>query len=342
LLDKYTDEEPPKTINFEDAPKAKVISDQAVQIAEWAAQAMVAAEQLGIKQQLLEHLQLAPSQRGVLLLVPGVSTATKNKLAKESSFTVAEVASMTMALAEDLTEGDARKQLALLLVVKHLMDHLADRIAGPTKPTPSKKPKAKVKAAKGSLFQFKITLLDSTPAIWRRIQVPDCTLDKLHEHIQTAMGWTNSHLHQFKIDGERYGDLELLDDGFEDFECVDSTRTMVSKIVPKTGKRFAFKYEYDFGDGWEHEIQFEGCPTVEKGTKYPLCLEGERACPPEDVGGVGGYEDFLAAIADPKHEEHLSFLEWCGGSFSPDQFDPAEATRRMAKGLPDWRKEKYL
>ena len=191
------------------------------------------------------------------------------------------------------------------------------------------------KAATGKLFQFKITLLGSEPTIWRRIQVKDCTLDKLHEHIQTAMGWTNSHLHQFEIKGKPYGDPELLDDGFE---CVDSTTTMVNDIVPKSGKRFAFKYEYDFGDGWEHEVLFEGCPPLEKSKKYPVCVEGERACPPEDVGGVWGYQDFLAAIADPKHEQHESFLEWCGGSFSPDKFDPTKATREMKKGRPDWRR----
>ena len=338
LLDKYTDEEPPKTVKIEDARKAKVISDQAVQIATWAAQALVAAEKLGIKMQTFEHFQLAPAQRDVLLLVPGISKAIKNKLAKDSSFTVAEVAGMTMALAEDLTEGDARKQLAVLLVAKHLMDQLHERIVGPASPSATKKSKPKVKAATRTLFQFKITLLGTKPAIWRRIQLQDCTLDKLHEHIQTAMGWTNSHLHLFEIGGQRYGDIELLDDGFDDLECIDSTKTMISKIVPKTGKRFAFKYEYDFGDSWEHKILFEGCPTPEKSKKYPLCLEGERACPPEDVGGIWGYQDFLAAIADPKHEEHSSFLEWCGGSFLPEKFDPSKATRRMTKGLPDWRK----
>ncbi|MCH8046134.1 MAG: plasmid pRiA4b ORF-3 family protein [Planctomycetes bacterium] len=187
------------------------------------------------------------------------------------------------------------------------------------------------------LFQFKIALLDSKPAIWRCIQVRDCTLDKLHEHIQTAMGWTNSHLHQFEIESERYGDPELLDDGFDDFDCRNSTTTMIAQIVPKSDMRFAFKYKYDFGDGWEHEVLFEGCPPIEKGKKYPICLEGERACPPEDVGGVGGYQNFLAAIADPKHEEHSSFLERCGGSFSPDKFEPKKATREMKKGLPDWR-----
>ncbi|TWU08367.1 Plasmid pRiA4b ORF-3-like protein [Stieleria varia] len=160
------------------------------------------------------------------------------------------------------------------------------------------------------LYQFKITLLESQPPIWRRIQVKDSTLDKFHERIQTAMGWTNSHLHQFKIDGERWGDPELLDDGFEDFECVDSTVTKISKIVPKNGKRFQFLYEYDFGDGWEHEVLFEGCLRSEKGGRYPLCVEGERNCPPEDVGGVWGYAEFLEAFANPKHEQHDDFVEW--------------------------------
>ena len=211
-------------------------------------------------------------------------------------------------------------------------------IVGLTESKPSKKPQAKAKATSAVLYQFKITLLESKPPIWRRIQVQDCTLDKLHEHIQTAMGWTNSHLHQFEITGQRYGDPELLEDGFEEFECLDSTTIMVTELMSKTGKRFAFKYEYDFGDDWEHEVLFEGCPPVEKGKKYPICLEGERACPPEDVGGVWGYAEFLSAIADPKHEEHESFLEWCGGSFSPDEFDPKKATREMKKGLPDWRR----
>jgi hypothetical protein len=119
------------------------------------------------------------------------------------------------------------------------------------------------------LYQFKITLVDSKPPIWRRIQVRDCTLDKFHERIQTAMGWTNSHLHQFRINDESYGDPELLDDGFEDEEdCIDSTEIKISEIVPRNGKRFRFWYEYDFGDGWEHELLFEGCLAAEKGQRY--------------------------------------------------------------------------
>ena len=336
LLGKDTDEEPPQTLKIEDARKDKVIPDQAVQIAEFAAKALVAAEQLRIKTKPLEDFWLAPGQQEVLLLIPGLSKTIKNKLVKEKSLTVAEVASMTMALAEDLSEGEAKKQVALLLVAKHLMDRLQEGIMAKAEPPAKKKSKRKLQSNPDILYQFKITLLESKPPVWRRIQVQDCTLDKLHEQIQTAMGWTNSHLHQFDIKGERYGDPELLDDGFEDFECVDSTVTMLSEILPKTGKRFAFKYEYDFGDGWEHEVLYEGSPPLEKGKKYPLCLEGERGCPPEDVGGVWGYAEYLEALADPKHERHEEFMDW-NGPFDPDDFDPKEATREMKKGLPDWR-----
>jgi hypothetical protein len=193
-----------------------------------------------------------------------------------------------------------------------------------------------VKTAK-AVYQFKITLSDTKPPIWRRIQVENCTLDKLHEHIQTAMGWTNSHLHQFKIGDQIYGDPELLDDDVDRIEFEDSTRIRLSDLIPEGCKPFSFDYEYDFGDSWEHRIAFEGCPTPEKGVKYPICLEGERACPPEDVGGVGGYYEFLEALADPKHEEHENFLRWSGGKFDADAFDLKKATKRMTKGLPDWR-----
>ena len=186
------------------------------------------------------------------------------------------------------------------------------------------------------LYQFKITLLESPVPIWRRIQVKDSTLDKFHERIQTAMGWTNSHLHQFKIAGENYGDPDLLNDGFEDFECIDSTATKISEIVPKAGKRFQFVYEYDFGDSWQHEVLFEGCLKAEKGSRYPLCVEGERKCPPEDVGGVSGYSRFLEAIANPNHEQHDELVEWAG-AFDPEEFDSVRTTKVMRRGLPDWR-----
>jgi hypothetical protein len=163
------------------------------------------------------------------------------------------------------------------------------------------------------VYQFRITLLDTRPAIWRRIQVKDCTLDKLHEHIQTAMGWTNSHLHHFRIGEQLYGDPMLMQENFEDMGYEDSTATRLSDILPKSGRRFRFEYEYDFGEGWRHEVLFEGCLRAERGKRYPVCVEGARACPPEDVGGTWGYQEFLEAMADPGDERHEEFREWIGG-----------------------------
>jgi hypothetical protein len=168
--------------------------------------------------------------------------------------------------------------------------------------------------------------------------VKDCTLDKLHEHVQTAMGWTNSHLHHFRVGKRLYGDPDLMQENFEDMGYEDSTTTTkLNNILPRSGRRFRIGYEYDFGDGWRHELLFEGCLRAERGKRYTVCLEGARACPPEDVGGAWGYREFLEVITDPGHEDHDGLLEWAGGSFDAELFDPAAATREMRRGLPDWR-----
>jgi hypothetical protein len=191
------------------------------------------------------------------------------------------------------------------------------------------------------VFQFRITLLDTRPPVWRRIQVKNGTLDKLHEQIQTAIGWTNSHLNHFKVGEQLYGDPLLMQENFEEMKYEDSTSTKLSDILPKSGRRFAFEYEYDFGDGWRHEVLFQGCLRAERGKRYPVCVEGARACPPEDVGGTGGYKEYLEAMADPEHERHEEFLGW-RGPFDPEAFDPVKATKRMWRGLPDWRSERWV
>jgi len=190
-------------------------------------------------------------------------------------------------------------------------------------------PPARCPAKTDLLFQFKITLLDINPAIWRRIQVPDCTLVDLHEYIQAAFGWWNYHMHQFDIDGERYSQPAPDGDDFGmDFK--DETDVLLSKLIPKSGRPSRWIYEYDFGDGWRHEVLFEGFPPADPKAKYPLCVEGERACPPEDCGGPWGYTDYLAAIRDPKHEQHEEMLEW-RGPFDPEAFDVKKATKEMRK-----------
>ena len=164
--------------------------------------------------------------------------------------------------------------------------------------------------------------------VWRRIQIRDDTLDQLHEHIQTAMGWTNSHMHHFRIGGAFYGDPLLVAENFADMDYRDSTATLLSDVLPRDGTPLRFEYEYDFGDGWQHEISFEGHPSGEPGERYPRCVEGEGACPPEDVGGVFGYADFLEAIADPDHEEHDAL--WNGQAASSIPWRSARRRRPAA------------
>jgi hypothetical protein len=184
------------------------------------------------------------------------------------------------------------------------------------------------------VYQFKITLQGTEPPVWRRIQVRDGTLDQLHGYIQTAMGWTNSHLHAFRIGDRVYGDPMMLQDTFDD--TGDSTTTQLSDILPKTGRRFRFQYEYDFGDSWHHEVLFEGVLRADSKVKYPLCLEGARACPPEDVGGIWGYADLLQALQKPTTERQEELLEWLGEEFDPEAFDAAKATKAMRSGLLSW------
>lgn len=209
----------------------------------------------------------------------------------------------------------------------------ADRVAAEVRERNEASPSRK-------LFQFKVTLKGIKPPVWRRIQVQDGTLDQLHEHLQMSMGWGNCHLHEFIIDGQRCGDPELLDDGFETFEGVDSTRTLLSDLIPEGRDSFKFKYIYDFGDDWMHEVLFEGCPEPRSGEVYPQCLEGKRACPPEDVGGVYGYVEYLEAISDPNHERHQELREW-RSSHDPNAFSPQNATHAMQEGMPQWRKRKH-
>ncbi|MEE4310301.1 MAG: plasmid pRiA4b ORF-3 family protein [candidate division KSB1 bacterium] len=164
-----------------------------------------------------------------------------------------------------------------------------------------------------NVFQIKVTLRDSKPPIWRRLLISGSnSLFDLHKIIQLSMGWTNSHLHQFIIKGDIYSiPFE------EDLEPVMDVRDCrIEKIA--LSERSKFVYEYDFGDSWIHDIVVEKILPVDPDIEYPLCLAGQRACPPEDVGGIWGFEEFLEAMKDPEHEEHESYVEWWGGIFDPE------------------------
>jgi hypothetical protein len=197
-----------------------------------------------------------------------------------------------------------------------------------TRKAASKKAPASASTNKISapIYQIKVTLKDFKPSIWRSIQVrSDATLGELHALIQTAMGWANSHLHHFivgKPPNLRFigapdpneGDIDLMEEENEN-------EIAINRVLSATKKKIT--YEYDFGDSWEHEVALEKIVEAEAGAHYPRCLAGENACPPEDVGGVWGYVNFLQAINNSEHEQHDFYLESVGGEFNPEEFDLA-------------------
>jgi hypothetical protein len=169
-----------------------------------------------------------------------------------------------------------------------------------------------------TVYQIKVTLSDSKPPIWRRVLVADgTTLLQLHTILQTVMGWADYHLHMFTINGQIYGDPE--DDEYGDMGTKNESRFKLNQLVGREG--FKFRYEYDFGDSWLHDLLVEKILSAEKNTHYPVCVVGKRACPPEDSGGVGGYEEILEARTNSKHPQHREYKEWIGENFDPEHFD---------------------
>ncbi len=170
-----------------------------------------------------------------------------------------------------------------------------------------------------TVHQLKITLRDTKPPIWRRVLVPsDYNLNQVHAVIQVAMGWSNSHLHQFEVGGEYYSAPEFELDEMGD-EVLDEYRYRLRSVVPH--ERMRANYLYDFGDSWDHAVVVEKVLPAEADLKYPRCLAARRACPPDDVGGTWGFHEFVEAMTDPAHPEHDTLTEWYGGDFDPAGVD---------------------
>jgi len=179
------------------------------------------------------------------------------------------------------------------------------------------------------VVQLKIVLKEVEPVVWRRIQVGrQVRLDRLHLIIQAVMGRTNSHLHEFLIKGQRYRDVEQMDENIDEPGMNDEQEFRLAKLVDEGD---VFEYEYDLGDCWEHEVIVEKVMEPEAGIKYPRCLAGERACPPEDCGGPGGYEELLEVLADPGHEDYEHYRGWAGEDFDPEGFDLAKVNRVLRR-----------
>lgn len=182
-----------------------------------------------------------------------------------------------------------------------------------------------------TVYQIKITLLGIEPPIWRRIQTRDCTLEHLHGLIQVTMGWEFDHAYSFTIGGREYLDPEMAYGN----KFGDVFTARLSHLLPVESLRPRFGYRYDFGDDWEHQLIVEERFEPEGGaTKYPICLAGQRACPPEDCGGSSGYAEKLEALHDPNHKWHDEIEEWMG-DFDSERFDLEAVNARLS-----FRKEK--
>ncbi len=176
-------------------------------------------------------------------------------------------------------------------------------------------------------YQFKVTLRDISPPIWRLIQVPEnYSFWDFHVAIQDAMGWLDCHLHTFKFKDKKEGGTVAI--GIPDPEGSDE-----SQILPGWGELISdyfaevgddCEYEYDFGDGWGHEIILEKIIEKEKTNTHPRCIDGKRACPPEDCGGPFGYDDLLNIFSDPKNERYQEMVDWLGRVYDPEKFNVFE------------------
>ena len=178
------------------------------------------------------------------------------------------------------------------------------------------------------IYQIKITLKNSQPPIWRRIQVrSNITLNMLHEILQVVMPWEDYHLHQFIINETLF---DIPEDGYDGFvETEDERKYKLNQIIP--GEKFRFIYEYDFGDSWEHILLVEKILPAEEKVYYPRCIGGERACLPEDIGGIFSYYRFLEILKNPNHPEYEEIKDWVGEEFDPEKFDTEKVNRQLHK-----------
>jgi hypothetical protein len=189
------------------------------------------------------------------------------------------------------------------------------------------------------IYVLKVAIEEVAPAIWRRIEIQsDTKLSLFHEVLQLALGWTDSHLHEFRVGDRRIGTIGVDPEYEQGLE--DEDEYVLGEILLQSGDRLV--YAYDFGDGWEHEVALEEIHPAPSGPHAPRCLGGERACPPDDCGGPRGYADLLAALKDPNHPQHEELANWVQyvkGTFDPAAFD-LEAVNTHLADLKQWLKKK--
>jgi hypothetical protein len=188
---------------------------------------------------------------------------------------------------------------------------------------------AKKSAVPSEVFPLKVTLLGTMPPIWRRLLAPaDLTLAQLHDVLQAAMGWEDGHMHEFSVGQRRIGRPDP-EDRLMGMPSAENERTVrLSGILGRVGSKAI--YTYDFGDSWKHSIVLEKRFPIDPNTPYPVCTDGQLACPPEDCGGIPGFYDLIEVLSDPKHERREEIMEWIGDEFDPQAFSVDKVNRMLA------------
>lgn len=183
------------------------------------------------------------------------------------------------------------------------------------------------------IIRADVHIADIEPPITRVLELPrSLNLAQLHEVLQAAFGWTDSHLHQFIIGGLVYGAPETDEGGLSGYRTFEASEVRLGDFVFRWGEPLVIEYEYDFGDGWSHELVLTEVDPAE-GAIYPRCVVGTRSGPPEDVGGPPGYVGFLEAWREPAHEEHGAMRRWVGRKFDPERFDLDETNKAIARAM---------
>jgi len=182
----------------------------------------------------------------------------------------------------------------------------------------------------GAIVRLKIALVDAEPPIWRRVKVPaGMTLRELHAVIQAAMGWEDAHLYPFQVGREIIAGPGMDGGGFGLPRAISAARVRLDDLAARGVKRFA--YVYDMGDSWEHLVLIEKLLAADPAASYPRLIDGAGRCPPEDVGGIPGFYEFLDAITDPHHPDHKDRIDWYGGPFDPHNMDTERIHKHLAR-----------
>jgi hypothetical protein len=175
-----------------------------------------------------------------------------------------------------------------------------------------------------TVHELRVTLLDVTPPVWRQIRVPSALpLSTVHAVIQIAFGWEDIHLHEWRVGESTYG---LSDEDSWGEDLGDESSAVLGELAPLDS---VLRYDYDFGDGWEHLVEVTAVVPYSGSVAPVACLGGARACPPEDCGGPFGYEHLLDALRDPEDAEHDEVVEWLGDHFDPAAFDQTSVNNRL-------------